>query len=73
MYNYWKLLIKKEVVFGREYVKCMEDELTMAVVFGYKVPLELKLIEFSGEVKGLVEMPWEVEIEWNGNLRVFNL
>ena len=79
MYNNWKFMIKREVVFGREYVKFIEDELMMAIVFKYREPLGLKMLEFSVGEEGfkvlvdLMEAPWEIEMENNGNLRVFNL
>ena len=79
MYNNWKFIIKREVVFGKEYTKFIEDELMMAIVFKYREPLRLKMLEFSVGEEGfkvlvdLMEVPWEIEMENNGNLRVFNL
>ena len=78
MYNCWKFITKREVTFGREYVKFMEDELAMAVVFDYKEALEIKMLELSlGEgifetLVDLIEVPWEMEVEGNVCLRVFN-
>ena len=77
-YNAWKFLLKKEITYSKTYVSCMEEELLLVIVFDYREAFEERLIEFATskvEIEWLLElvnMPYGVEVEGNGNLRVFN-
>jgi len=77
--NPWKFVNKREIVFAGSYRENMESELMMLVVFNYDEALILKLIELCdtrSEIELIIDlmtMPWDVEITFNGNVRVFNL
>ena len=77
-YNAWRFLLKKEITYSKMYVNYMQEELLLVIVFDYREAFEEKLIEFATsrvEIEWLMElvnMPYGVEVEGNGNLRVFN-
>ena len=77
-YNYWKFAVKREITFSKSYVDLMGDELTMGFVFGFWDALERRMIDFSTGIEearwimDLISMPYRVEVQKNGNMRVFN-
>lgn len=78
-FEYWKFAVKREIRLGREYIKVWEDEATLALCFGYPEPFMHRLLHEAstrGEVQGILDlmaMEYDVEVEWNGNLRIFNI
>ena len=66
-----------ELKLGKEYRNCMEDELSMAIVFGYNKPLSEKILSIShfSEIQSVLEViSWDyfVSIEYNGNIKIKN-
>ena len=72
------LFQKREITFGREYTRLMSDELTMFFIFHSPDSLISRLLELTIThpdfltLVQLTEMPWDVEVQKNGNLKIFN-
>ena len=39
--------VKREMIYGNEYIKLFKDETTMAIIFQYPVPLVKELIKIG--------------------------
>ena len=75
----WRLVMKREIRLGREYIKSWEDEAILALCFDYPDPFMQRLIRDTttrGELQGILDLmegDYAMDVEWNGNLRIFNI
>ena len=77
--DYWKFAVKREIRLGREYIKSWEDEAVLALCFDYPDPFMMRLIRDTSTreelqwILDLMAREYSLEVEWNGNLRIFNI